>query len=177
MHFNDLIARFRVQALGGTATIGAAAALVTSKTEAKPWTFVALLAFLFVAWTALWLLDYGYYQKLLGGSVRALTKLEKELPARYAKMSTDIEANFGGAYHGHYWFYSLIQIAIGLLFSAALYDVAEVGDRWHWWGIVGSVLWMTVAMLSARPSEASRKKATAAKAARKAMAANGSAPT
>ncbi len=145
MHFNDLIARFRVQALGGTATIGAVGVLVTSKADANSWTFVALLAFLFVSWTALWLLDYGYYQKLLGGSVKTLMLLETELPP-WARMSTNIEQSFVSAHHGHFYFYALIQIALGCMFNTALYAAAGSDGQVFKMSLVGWLAWAATAM-------------------------------
>jgi hypothetical protein len=131
MHFNDLIARFRVQALGGTATIGAVAALITSKTQQNEATFFAVVAFLFVGWTALWALDYGYYQKLLDGAVRSLLRLEQQLP-EHSRMSTSIEAAFTSPLHGHLYFYSFIQVALAALVVVA-FDDARAEDSSAWW--------------------------------------------
>lgn len=122
MHFNELIARIRVQALGGTVTIVTVAAVVTDKNPEGRWALPGVLGFLAVAWTALWQLDYRYYQMLLAGAVNAIVELERKLHP-HVSLSTVIEGKFNrrGAPHGHFWFYALIQFALLFLLGAATF--------------------------------------------------------
>ncbi len=126
------------------------------------WTIFALMSFLFVAWTALWMLDYGYYQRLLGGAVRTLLDFEKTLPSYAARVSTRIEENFRTAYHGHFWFYALIHGALGMLAMFALYDAAGWGG-WLALGMTVIAGWTTAVLCNVWPSSASRAKAALAR--------------
>jgi hypothetical protein len=145
MHFNELIARFRIQALGGTATIGAVAVALTPK-DHSPWVFVGVLAFLAAAWTAIWQLDYGYYNKLLHGCVVAVTEIEKQLPL---KLSTRIEQQFPRKPHGHFWFYSLIQAALLALLGAVAYAPWAAGHHKFRYILIALVLWLVATVVVA----------------------------
>ncbi len=81
MHFNDLIIRIRTQALAGVAALSAFTGLF-AKADLGPFNYsweVAGLVFLALAafWLAVWIIDFGYYNKLLIGSVAALLVLEE----------------------------------------------------------------------------------------------------
>jgi hypothetical protein len=159
MHFNDLISKIRIQALGGTAAIGAiAAAIGHASGGAFDYFLFGALGFLSVAWTALWQLDYGYYQLLLRGAVVAIMDLEKQLDT--VKMSTKIEAAFPGRVHGHFWFYSLIQGALlGLLACVGHFHWND--QHPHWATILDVMLaaWLVVVVVVSLPA---RKKKPAA---------------
>lgn len=168
MHFNDLITRFRLQALGGTATISAVAAIVTRSSQ-EATTFACMMGALFVAWSAIWALDYGYYQKLLGGTVKTLLKLEKRLPED-ARLSTTMEKSFKktfpGRYHGHFWFYSMIQFALGALVvvstKSAVFDKPtseKPSDAYFWIVLVAIVIWFGAAVFIAAPRQPQPKPA------------------
>lgn len=81
MHFNDLIIRLRTQALAGVAALSTLVG-VFAKTDLGPFSYsweIAGFVFLGLAlfWIAIWILDFGYYNKLLIGSVAALLELER----------------------------------------------------------------------------------------------------
>ena len=83
MHFNDLIMKVRIQALGALAaiiTIGGVALKAFPTGSGMPWgivmsVFIALLAL----WVAIWVLDFLYCNRLLMGAVDAILKLEDEI--------------------------------------------------------------------------------------------------
>jgi hypothetical protein len=79
VHFNDLILRLRVQALGGVAAISALAGLVLKEHPMGliGWKVLAVaFAVLFFFWIALFFLDLLYYTPLLLGAVEAILEIE-----------------------------------------------------------------------------------------------------
>lgn len=80
MHFNDLILKVRIQALGTLAavvTVGGVLLKIGPPGQDMPWgvvasVFLVLLAF----WIAIWVLDFLYYNRLLMGAVDFLLALE-----------------------------------------------------------------------------------------------------
>ncbi len=111
-----------------------------------------MLSFLSVAWTALWQLDYGYYQRLLHGTVTTLLALEKDLDE--VKLSTKIEGAFSTRFHGHFFFYVFIQAALltALAFAAhAPWTKAGYSCRWFWisCGLLAS--WVTAMVVVSWP--------------------------
>ncbi|SRR6266496_222378 len=77
MHFNDLLMRFRVQALAGLAVVGGLAT-VLGNTKGVPTPVLAVFTWvLAVFWFGAWILDAGYYSKLLGGAVAELLDFER----------------------------------------------------------------------------------------------------
>lgn len=83
MHFNELIIRLRTQALGALAGVVALSGLAINfaqKAESKVqwWILFGTLLFFVFAWIALWILDMLYYDKLLGGAVKALLEHEQK---------------------------------------------------------------------------------------------------
>jgi len=104
MHFNDLIIRLRTQSIGGIAALAAILGVfLTDKNSNNDITFnyglasIALL-FLILFWIAIWILDLGYYNRLLEGAVNAILLLEKNkeefLKDKGIKLSTNIENAF-----------------------------------------------------------------------------------
>ena len=79
MHFNELIIKLRTQSLAGVAAFATLAAII-AKGDVSPelrWglltgTFFMLMLF----WIAIWILDFGYYNRLLQGAVNALIEIE-----------------------------------------------------------------------------------------------------
>ncbi len=77
MHFNDLIMKLRTQALAGLAGVVTVSGLAVSFTgksvTATEWEVLfGTSAFLSLAWLALFILDLGYYNRLLSGAVKAI---------------------------------------------------------------------------------------------------------
>jgi hypothetical protein len=82
MHFNDLISRLRFQALAGVAGLSASIVLLADRLAGggRSSSMLAAVAFLALAalWTALWVLDFVYYNRLLLGAVEEIVKVERE---------------------------------------------------------------------------------------------------
>jgi hypothetical protein len=81
MHFNDLIIRLRTQALAGVAALSTLVGIF-AKTDLGSFSYTWEIAgFVFsglsLFWIAIWVLDFGYYNRLLMGAVAALLELEK----------------------------------------------------------------------------------------------------
>jgi hypothetical protein len=81
MHFNSLIIKLRSQSLGGVAVFATLTAVIT-RADTTPKVRWGLLtgafALLSIFWIAVWILDIGYYNRLLAGAVQALLDIEKE---------------------------------------------------------------------------------------------------
>lgn len=80
MHFNGLIIKLRSQSLGGVAVFATLTAVVArGDTTAKVrWGLLTgAFALLSIFWIAVWVLDLGYYNRLLAGAVKALLDIEK----------------------------------------------------------------------------------------------------
>lgn len=79
MHFNDLIIKLRIQALGGVAALSTVAGVI-AKVEHEVnfnWAILSIsFLFLSVLWVAIWILDFGYYNKLLQGAVEEVLRIE-----------------------------------------------------------------------------------------------------
>ena len=81
MHFNDLIIKLRGQSLGAVAALATLAAVVAKHDTMPEWRWGLLMGafgFLCVFWIAVWVLDMGYYNRLLAGAVDALIIIESE---------------------------------------------------------------------------------------------------
>lgn len=81
MHFNDLLIKLRMQALAGVAALAVLASIVGNvKTYSFQGTWIVaaacFLGLMFI-WVAIWLLDRLYYNRLLLGSVAAITEIEE----------------------------------------------------------------------------------------------------
>jgi hypothetical protein len=80
MHFNELILRVRTQALGALAavvTVGGILLRAFSPAHHIPWGLItSVMAVLLGLWAAIWVLDFGYYNRLLTGAVDSLLALE-----------------------------------------------------------------------------------------------------
>lgn len=81
MHFNDLIIRLRTQALAGVAALSALTGFFAKAdfgALSHSWLIAGVvfggLAFV---WIAVWILDFGYYNRLLIGSIAAIVVLEE----------------------------------------------------------------------------------------------------
>jgi len=99
MHFNDLIIKLRTQALAGVAALSTVVTLF-AKSDAASSGVWGLAAFIFaglcLAWIAIWIIDFSYYNRLLTGAVMSIVRLEERSKissfVRHIDMSTSIEA-------------------------------------------------------------------------------------
>ena len=130
IHFNDLIMRLRTHALTGVAGVVTVAGLAINfggkQAPAAEWTMVLFaISFLTIAWIALWILDVGYYNRLLIGAVNAICELEKATqtanpqdPLKSIILSTRVRSQASGHTYVVNIFY--IAVLIGLLVGDAL---------------------------------------------------------
>ena len=80
MHFNDLILRLRLQALGGVAAILTVSAVSFSGETGSSANYGFLAAAFFMvslAWVAIFIIDLFYYNRLLRGAVIAIKEVEE----------------------------------------------------------------------------------------------------
>jgi len=81
MHFNDLLLKLRIQALAGVAALAVLASIFSNFRSyffQGTWVVAAACFFgLLLVWSAIWALDRLYYNRLLIGSVVAITKIEE----------------------------------------------------------------------------------------------------
>src|SRR5437667_124517 len=72
MHFNDLIIKLRTQALAGVAALSTLVTLFAKSDVASSGAW-GIAAFIFgglcLAWVAIWIIDFSYYNRLLTGAV------------------------------------------------------------------------------------------------------------
>ncbi|HUU16226.1 MAG TPA: hypothetical protein VMW72_03675 [Sedimentisphaerales bacterium] len=101
MHFNDLIIRLRIQSIGGLAVLATILGIILHSKNDNIESFNygwIVLAILCLIWIAIWILDLGYYNRLLEGSVNAILELEKNkkefLKNNEINLSTNIENAF-----------------------------------------------------------------------------------
>ena len=142
MHFNDLLLRLRSQSLAAVAAFAAiASAILRNSNESAPlWgALTGVFGLLILFWIAIWVLDLGYYNRLLLGAVQALISIEKDsagsgtvdkiiLSTEIDKMVVMKEADFQSEQKGSTWgvwaFYIIVTAALsgGMVVSA-----------WQWW--------------------------------------------
>lgn len=131
MHFNDLIVRIRIQALGGVATITTIGAVfINNSSGGYDWNLIAvILLFLMMFWIAIWILDLSYYNRLLNGAVTSILKLENltkkgELYTTKISLSTDIKKSVDNNplrnLNGSHWFYIIVFAVLLIAFLFAL---------------------------------------------------------
>lgn len=139
MHFNELILKIRTQALGALAavvTIGGVLLRTDINSNNLPWGLLAcIFGILLVFWVAIWVLDLGYYNRLLLGAVDSLLALEEAINAgagiQFA-MSHKIEHEAKGGRPTHrsknigwaIWFFYCAVAAIlllGTVYSATVH--------------------------------------------------------
>jgi hypothetical protein len=132
MHFNDLLIKLRMQALAVVAALSTIVSVFTrTSTNDVTWEIAAFVfAGLICFWVAMWILDFGYYNRLLIGAVMAIANLEEK--SKTAKRIDRIELSdlIGKAVQGNsprslkptwgMWsFYAVVTAALasGLTFS------------------------------------------------------------
>ncbi len=125
VHFNDLIMRWRLQAIGGLATLVTISGFVVGDAATFTTRYRAMLILslaLASAWVGVFVIDFWYYRRLLKGAVNSLLALEKAHPT--IQMSTDIEATASGSDR---WaalvFYSCGLVPLLILAGWAIYNL------------------------------------------------------
>jgi hypothetical protein len=133
MHFNDLLIRLRMQALGGVAAITTIVAVVGHQDPGTGFNWAiatAVFFFLNLFWIAIWILDFRYYNRLLHGAVDALISIENKSKTSsfidVLTFSTDVEAAVTGKSTrsnttGRTWFYGIISAGLLLGFVVSTY--------------------------------------------------------
>jgi hypothetical protein len=100
MHFNDLLMRFRTQALGVLATVSALAGLIGKDSATAEADLPVFFSVLLIFWVAAWQLDQRYYSRLLEGAVNELEAFESasggEGQQPRIRLSSAIENVVGG---------------------------------------------------------------------------------
>jgi hypothetical protein len=103
MHFNDLILKVRIQALGALAavvTVGGVLLRTGPPGRNVPWGVVTwVFIVLLLLWIAIWLLDFLYYNRLLMGAVDSLLALEDAINTG-AKLDFTMSHKIEDAVHG-----------------------------------------------------------------------------
>lgn len=96
MHFNELIMRWRLQAIGGLAGLVTLAGFVVGDAESLLVRYRAMLLLSLVltfGWIGVGIIDLFYYRRLLQGSVDAILRLESQM--KTIDLSTAIENKAG----------------------------------------------------------------------------------
>ena len=92
MHFNELILKIRIQALGALAAIVTVGGILVKTLPSEshiPWGLLAVVFLvLSLFWVAIWLLDFLYYNRLLRGAVHSILLLEDAI-----NFGSDIDFN------------------------------------------------------------------------------------
>jgi hypothetical protein len=131
MHFNDLIIKLRTQSLGGVAAFAALAAVVAKGDTPADlrWGILTGAFFLLILfWSAVWILDLGYYNRLLQGAVDALLTIESssvgsplvdriELSSRIEQRVTSGKRVDGKGWRVAFYVVVLLALLIGLAVS------------------------------------------------------------
>lgn len=142
MHFNDLLMRLRTQSLAAIGAVATLAGIVLTSegSVGLRWaTLAGVFSLLIFFWVAVWILDFVYYNRLLGGAVDALLEIESESPDQkrvpQLTLSTRIEAAVAGASRAAYWtrakawwlFYSVVFGALVTGLIVSMYAVGGIG--------------------------------------------------
>lgn len=127
MHFNDLIMRWRLHAMGGLAGLVTVAGFVVGDAAtlgARYRAMLILTGVLTFAWVAVGLIDLLYYRKLLEGAVAALIELEKKYQGGAITFSTRVAHSADrGARLAPWLFYGFGLIPLMLIISWAIYQL------------------------------------------------------
>lgn len=137
MHFNDLLIRLRMQALGVVAALSTLIGIFTKTDVAITWEIAAgVFGGLFLFWIAIWILDFGYYNRLLIGAVAALVGIEQKSSTQTRIRHIEISTLIGNAVNGKldrqlqkslgpttgmWLFYIIVSLALAGGFSFSLY--------------------------------------------------------
>jgi len=130
MHFNGLLMQLRLRALAAVGLIVTIAGVIAkSDTGEVNWTIIAITSFVVLgAWTATFILDTFYYNKLLIGAVEAIAEIEAldddpKVPINIStfiqrKAPLEVGRDSIPAVNMYYLFVGLVLTAL-LLFSTA----------------------------------------------------------
>lgn len=128
MHFNDLIMRWRLQAIGGLAGFVTLAGFVVGDAASPQVRYRAMLILTSViafAWVAVAAIDLFYYRRLLQGAVDAIIELERK--SRLLNLSTRIEEFAAGGSRWAPWvFYSGGLVPLLGIIGWAVYNLATL---------------------------------------------------
>lgn len=101
MHFNDLLLKLRIQALGGVAALAVLASVFSNFRSyyfQGTWVLAAACFFgLLLIWCAIWALDRLYYNRLLIGSVIAIAAIEQLSKTETHIKELDLSTRIGQA--------------------------------------------------------------------------------
>ncbi len=132
MHFNDLIIRLRIQSVGGVAAIATIAGIVSNRDEAigVRWEILSgAFLILTLFWLAVWILDHGYYNKLLSGAVKAIVEIERDdtvLPRIKMSMTIEEQFNRGRGIWAQRIFYSIVFLVLS---ASAVFSLCQIGRQ------------------------------------------------
>ena len=129
MHFNDLIMRWRLQAIGGLAGLLTLAGFVVGDASTLLVRYRAMLILsgvLAFGWVGVACIDLFYYRRLLQGAVDAILDLESRTGGRIL-LSTQIEDRARRGSDVMPWvFYSLGLIPVLGIIGWAIYQLANL---------------------------------------------------
>ncbi|MGJ8650783.1 MAG: hypothetical protein ACSHX4_10525 [Opitutaceae bacterium] len=125
MHFNDLLARLRLQSLAGIAAIPTLLAFgLGSGGKTVDWN-IMLYAFIamLIAWISICCLDLLYYNRLLHGAVKEIIRVEQRISQSEVELSQVIKRAVPAAFNhsiGPLLFYLLVSIVmVGFIILSA----------------------------------------------------------
>ena len=121
MHFNELIIKLRVQALGGL-TISGTLATALFKGENGSNSLKLLVPFFLAGWIAIYFIDMHYYNRLLSGAADAIVELEEQFKS--IKLSKKITEEIRKSENGRTLFYSIVSIALVIISIYFWFDIS-----------------------------------------------------
>jgi hypothetical protein len=123
MHFNELIIKLRVQALGGL-TISGTLATAIFKGEDNSNSLKFLFPFFLAGWIAIYFLDMHYYNRLLSGAADAIVELEEQFES--IRLSKKITEEIRKSQNGRTIFYSIVSIALVIISIYLWVDIPSI---------------------------------------------------
>ena len=142
MHFNDLLMKLRMQALAGVTAVSTFVGLFAeTESNAEGWG-IAAFAFLILAafWTAIWLIDSLYYNRLLLGAAKTLFEIEELSKTQDTVDQINLSSNLNMAVskrpdkrtarwnqkRGRIWFYSIVLLVLLIGFAYSVYQTGSL---------------------------------------------------
>lgn len=130
MHFNELIMRWRLQAIGGLAGLLTVAGFVVGDAESLVVWYRAMLILSGVlgsGWLGVACIDLFYYPRLLQGAVEAITDLEMGMPG--VTLSNKIEEKAKRGSEVAPWaFYAAGFLPLVCIFGWAIWQLAGLSE-------------------------------------------------